>query len=207
MDIPKKISYDTKTISDLLATAFRQSFYVAEIDWTPLAEQVRVQNYAKNEVIRAAGLTEKYLYYILSGTTGTFAYKKDKRICADLCFESSFCGDYASVLTQQPSNLSLEALEKTQLIHIPFGALLAFYQTLPSVLMNQIGRLSAEKLFLLKNQQLLDFQTLSAEERYHKLVANQPDIPQRVAAQHLASYLGITPESYSRLRKSLQNLS
>jgi CRP-like cAMP-binding protein len=65
-----------------------------------------------------------------------------------------------------------------------------------------IMRISAETSFIEKQQQQIELLTKSAEERYHILSIKYPNIFQRVAQKHIASYLGITPQSLSRIRKN-----
>lgn len=66
-----------------------------------------------------------------------------------------------------------------------------------------IGRVASESLFIHKQTQQIDLLMLTAEERYVKLLERQPEIVQRTPQKHIASYLGITPESFSRIRKKI----
>lgn len=65
-------------------------------------------------------------------------------------------------------------------------------------------RISAETSFIEKQQQQIELLTKSAEERYRILSTKFPEIHQRVAQKHIASYLGITPQSLSRIRKNIK---
>jgi len=64
---------------------------------------------------------------------------------------------------------------------------------------------ASESLFVHKQEQQIEILNNTAEERYQLMIAQNPEIIQRTSAKHIASYLGITPESLSRIRKSQQS--
>ena len=66
-----------------------------------------------------------------------------------------------------------------------------------------IGKVIAEQLFIQRQQIQIDLLTLTAEERYLKLLSEKPEIFQKVSLKHIATYIGVTPESLSRLRKNI----
>lgn len=190
-------------IKELLVVFFTKTFGLQEVDWGALSKFSIHKIFPKDTVVKRAMETERNLYLIVKGSTGNFVYRGGKPICVELCYEGDFFGDYISLLTQQSSNIETRTLEKTALIVLPFAQLMAFYQEQAPIVMEQVGRKSAEFLLILRSQQLLDLQCLSAEERYQKLLATRPEILQRTALKHIASYLGITPESFSRIRKKI----
>ncbi|MCD8540629.1 MAG: hypothetical protein LRY55_13345 [Leadbetterella sp.] len=109
-----------------------------------------------------------------------------------------FFGDYMSFLTQQPTALEVVTFEPTELFRISkanFDRL--SYNTDWG---DKICRFAAEALFIHKQQQQTDILTKTAEERYSELQAKQPRVIQRTPQKHIASYLGITPQSLSRIR-------
>ena len=189
--------------TDILIEAFQVSFGDLAIPWQDLAPATQIISIKKNQVIKAAGTTEHYLYFIIKGSGGTFSLKGNKLVCLELCYEGDFFGDYYSVLQQIPSKLETMALEHSQLLKIPFQALDKFYTEQGSFFREKIGRMAAESLYLLKQKQLIDLQTLTAEERYNQLLQKQPHILQRTPIKHIASYLGITPETLSRIRREI----
>ncbi|MGL5888238.1 MAG: Crp/Fnr family transcriptional regulator, partial [Bacteroidia bacterium] len=74
-----------------------------------------------------------------------------------------------------------------------------------SVIGVQIGRIAAESLYIHKQNQQIELLTLTAEERYKQLLQKQPEIIKRTPSKHIASYLGVTPESLSRIRKTIHS--
>ncbi|TPN89303.1 Crp/Fnr family transcriptional regulator [Aquimarina algicola] len=188
-------------IEQILSSVFKKSFGIIDVDYRKLSEVSTYFQYPKNTILRDAFKKEMNLGYIIEGSTGNFVYKKDKRICVDLCYENSFFGDYSSLLTGKISPLEIQSLETITYISIPFTKLVEAYES--PIVSEKIGRIAAEQLYILKNQQLIDLQTLSAEERYLKLLEIQPKVLQRTQSKYIASFLGITPESFSRIRKKI----
>jgi len=169
--------------------------------WESFAKVLKQHSYGKNEIIKEANRKEKSLSIITKGSAGIFLWKENYAICVDLCYENDFFGDYMSFLTQQPTSLYTLAIEPVELLSISFSDLNALYKS--SEIGLKIGRIASESLFIDKQAQQIDLLTLTAEERYLKLLKRQPHIVQRTPQKHIASYLGITPESFSRIRKKI----
>ncbi|MCW3467344.1 Crp/Fnr family transcriptional regulator [Chitinophaga nivalis] len=103
-----------------------------------------------------------------------------------------------SILTGRPSPLQTMTLEASSLLRIPREQYLGLLKTThgPALM-----RVAAELSFLSKQQQQIDLLTLTAAQRYAFLLQHQPAVVRRIPQKHLASYLGITPQSFSRIRK------
>lgn len=187
-------------IALLLKTAF-DKFYPAPIEaWEEFAAYCEPINFAKEEVIKAAHTIEKYFYFILKGSAGLFLWKENHSVCLDFAFEYGACCDFMSLLTRKPTELEVLALEKSEMLRIPADT---FYALSQKTVGQMIFHNSIQESFIDKQQQQIELLTKTAEERYHLLDVRYPGIHQRVAQKHIASYLGITPQSLSRIR-SLQ---
>lgn len=177
-------------------------YFEAPIEiWASFAAFLTHKTYKKNEIIKETYQREKYLNIIIKGSAGIFLWKENSTVCLDLCFENEFFGDYMSFLTQKPTELYTQAIERTELLSISYSDLNELYMS--SDIGLNIGRVASESLFIHKQTQQIDLLMLTAEERYVKLLERQPEIVQRTPQKHIASYLGITPESFSRIRKKI----
>ena len=177
-------------------------YFEAPIEiWESFAEYLEPKSFKKNELIKDTNQKEKYLSIITKGSAGIFLWKENSTICLDLCNEYEFFGDYMSFLTQKPTELFTQAIEYTELLSITYSDLNELYKS--STIGLNIGRIASESLFIHKQTQQIDLLMLTAEERYLNLLERQPEIVQRTPQKHIASYLGITPESYSRIRKKI----
>lgn len=187
-----------QSLSSQLKKAF-DAYFEAPIEaWEEFAELCETSIHKKDETLKKQGSSEKYFYFIEKGSVGVFLWKENNFVCLDFAFDGQFCCDYMSVITQAPNELEVVTLETTKLHRISVENLRKLgNKSLGQVLM----RISAESSFVEKQQQQIDLLTKSNEERYHILCEKFPKIELRVAQKHIASYLGITPQSLSRLRR------
>lgn len=118
-------------------------------------------------------------------------------------FEGEWIGDYESFLLQAPSADFIEAVEDCELFTLSYADMQALYQH--SQRFERFGRLIAEQLFIKAAKQNRNVMTRSAEERYQELLSTQPHIFERLPQHLIASYLGIQPQSLSRIRAKLSN--
>lgn len=148
---------------------------------------------AEGQVCRSVGIVTKgiLIYYKLSDT--------GKEITTDFAFAGDWVTDNRSRLNNSPSFLNIKAIEDAELLVITNENLNTCYQQIPKV--EKLGRVLMEKAFVKIAQQSIDLQTLSATERYEKLLQEYPEIFQKVPLYHIANYLGIAPKSLSRIRK------
>ena len=186
----------------MLAEILKKSFdkYInAPIEaWKEFAELCEPISFKREQIIKPQGTSEKYFYFIIKGSAGIFLWKENNFVCLDFAFENNACCDYMSLLTGEPTVLEVVALEKSDMVRISRDN----FHRLGS---KSIGRIimqkTAEASFIDKQQQQIELLTKTAEERYKLLQTKFPQIEQRIAQKHIASYLGITPQSLSRIRK------
>jgi len=187
--------------------------------WKGFVSYLKPFNFRKNEILKEPNKDETYLHFVISGSAGLFLYKEGHDICIDLCYEGHFAGDYFSILSQQAlgstgksnseiktlisqrSPISVMALEPLETLAISTHDLFLLYSQ--SEIGSRIARMVSEVLYMNKQQQQIDLLTCTAEQRYMKLLELEPLVIRRTASKHIASYLGITPESLSRIRKKL----
>jgi CRP-like cAMP-binding protein len=139
--------------------------------------------------------------YIVKGVFRFFNVKDGEEITSDFSFQDTFLTSYISLITRQPSNLSIQAIEDAELLSIDYKQIVKKYNESHNY--ERIGRLMAEKTFISSSQHLLSFLNDSAEERYSNLIKKNPHLVQRIPLRYIASYLGISPETLSRIRKKL----
>ena len=164
--------------------------------FTDLCEEVK---FRKNEVIKPNGQTEKNAYFILEGACGVFLWKENNFVCLDIVLENNFFADHMSLITEKPSPLETVAIEKTIALKI---SAINIAKLKKSPFGNILFLLGAENSFIEKQQQQIDLLTKTAEQRYKELMNKNPEIIQRIAQKHIASYLGITTQSLSRIRNN-----
>lgn len=183
-----------------LKSSFDQYFEAPLAAWEEFARHCEIVNAKKYQVLKPMGQAERYGYFILQGCGGVFIWKERQYVCLDLMFEDAFFADYMSLITRQASPLETVVLEHSELLRISRDNIDLLKQTpMGSVLF----LISAEWSYVEKQQQQIDLLLKTAERRYLELLEKQPHIVQRVPQKHLASYLGITTQSLSRIRKKI----
>lgn len=183
-----------------LKQAFDPYFDAPLEAWESFANLGETLHAEKDEVLKENHVTEPYLSFILQGSGGIFLWNSNNFVCIDLCYEGEFFGDYMSFLTQQPSPLEVICIEPSVLFRISKPKFDQMSNN--SEYGDKICRFASEALFMHKQQQQIDILTKTATQRYRELINKQPQLIQRTPQKHLASYLGITPQSLSRIRKT-----
>lgn len=130
-------------------------------------------------------------YYYLDPETGT-------ERTGQFFDEGRVMTDAESYLTQTPARQSIEALEASEVLCLPRGALLRAYAADHAI--ERYGRLMVEEALTGSQRRAARLLTLGPEELYRAFVAARPEVARRVPQYLIASYLGITPEGLSRIR-------
>jgi CRP-like cAMP-binding protein len=143
----------------------------------------------------------KNIALLTSGAFYSFYQKDGQDIIEDFCLEGCFLADYPAFINNTTARKNFRALEESQLLTISKDELDKLYQSDPAY--QRAGRLVAEFLFTSWESKLRDSIFLSPAERYKKLITTRPDIIQRIPQYYIASYLNITPQYLSQIRKKM----
>lgn len=185
---------------DRLKNTFEAFTHSSTGDWSDYEEYCEEKYYPKDSLIKKPDTCEKYFHFLLEGSIGIFLWNEDNYICTGFAFENSFFGDYVSILTGEPSPIEIVALEDSKALRISRNDYLKLGETPEG---NQFLRIAAEVTLINLQQHQIDLLSKTAEQRYKEILTNKPVLIERVAQKHLASYLGITPQSLSRIRKHI----
>jgi len=175
-------------------------YYKADIElWIEFTKYVKLRSFGKNEVIKDYHKTEKYINILISGSVAHFVLAEHKDICINLYYQNQIFSDYLSFITQSPTIIKTESLEDSIVWSIKHSDLNELYAR--SVKGMLIGKAISDAMFIRKQFEQINLLTLSPRERYLKLITSRPEIFQRTPLKIIASYLGVTAESLSRIRK------
>lgn len=152
----------------------------------------------KGEVFIRQGEVCRKIGFIVSGIFRNYYLHDGVEITACFCVES-FLTSYASLVTRQPSKMEIQALEDSTLLVLQLADLEKLYDLHP--FWEKTGRLTAEREFItLETHNMIRYDETSLE-KYARFMRESPELVNRVPLQNLASYLGITPETLSRVRR------
>ncbi|MES2425660.1 MAG: Crp/Fnr family transcriptional regulator [Bacteroidota bacterium] len=183
-------------------------YYISLLKGVNVVDIYRLFKTAKTKKLRAG---EVYIYEgsmstkmgrIKSGLIRGYQLKVNgDEITITLSWENQFVGSYDSIAWQRPSRFIFQAMEDTTLMEIDYGIMQEFADRNSAIGAHR----SNIQLRMLEKaiDRIESFVLLSPTERYLKLVQDKADIVNRVPDKHLATYLGITPVSLSRIRKRI----
>ncbi|MDR2271525.1 MAG: Crp/Fnr family transcriptional regulator [Sphingobacterium sp.] len=159
----------------------------------------RLLHVKKNTLLLSEGETCNDLYFVHSGCIRTyFVTLQGNEKTRHIAFENSIISSISSFISQKNSTEFVETLENSELYVINHKN---FYQLLSDIpLLEKYYRLFLERTYLYQNQKMENRITLSAKQRYDKLMSEEPIYIQRLSNRILASYLDITQETLSRLK-------
>ncbi len=170
-----------------------------EAAWNAMEQYMSTRVLKKHELLWKKGDVCRHLVFVGSGLFRNYYFINEKEITLRFFTENSMLLSYKSFITQQPSDIAFEALEESEIVTLPRVAVYDLYDKYKSV--DRLGRLMAERGFV-EIQNLRDLvATLTPEEKYLKMLKEQPQIIERVSQNYISSYLGMTPEHFSRIRK------
>ena len=166
--------------------------------WADMEKILQKKSLKKKDYFLRQGEVCKRLGFITKGYLRVYYLVNGEETTKDFNFENSFCGSYASFSLQQPSLFNAVAMEDTILYTLGRDDLFRVFDLHPTL--QKAGRLSIEQMFIRKELREASFLLHTAQQRYDELTAYYPGITGRVPLKHLASYLGIRPETLSRIR-------
>lgn len=176
---------------------------ISNEDWEFFTSKLQRRVFPKKTIFLKVNAIENHISFIESGVVRQYIPKEnsEKEITLGFSFKDQFISAYDSFLTQEPSVYELQALTDTSLLSITYDDLQAVYKT--THIGNLIGRLTAERLFLLKSKREQYLLNLTAEERYMKLFKERPELLKLIPLKYISSYIGVTAQALSRIRKRI----
>lgn len=190
-----------RMVMEQIRQYFENSVRLTDQDWQLFSSKLIKQEFPKNYILLKQGQTEDYLSFIESGMVRFYIPKDGNDLTFSFAFDRSFVSGYDSFLTQKHSTYNIETLTKATLWRLTYNDLQSIYAE--TKIGNTIGRQASEDLFLRKTKRELSLLNETAEQRYLNLFTEQPRLIKQIPLKYIASYIGITPQALSRIRKRI----
>jgi CRP/FNR family transcriptional regulator, anaerobic regulatory protein len=155
----------------------------------------------KKDFLLKEGQVENYMYYVIEGVFRHYLVKDGKEICTEFVFPDTLMSSFISFGAKKPSMINIQALADAKVMRISKQNVDKFNDF--SKNSERFSRQTMEILYTQKALREISLISTTAEERYLKLLQKQPKIEKVIAVKDLATYLGIHPESLSRIRKKV----
>lgn len=165
-----------------------------------IAGKFKSRSIKKNEYLLREGQTCRDLVFVQKGSLRLYYLKDDIEVSVWFAFEQSSAIEIYSFISENPSNYFLQAIEDSEILYLSKTGLNKLYQQHPK--MQEMMRNFWEDVILHLINRFTSLQKDSAEKRYRDLLT-KPGYLQAIPQKYLASFIGVTPTSLSRIRKKI----
>jgi CRP-like cAMP-binding protein len=173
---------------------------LTETELEEIAGKFKSKSIKKNDYLLTPGGTCKDLVFIQKGCLRLYYLKDDIEVSVWFAFPESSAIEIYSFISGEPSNYFLQAIENSEVLYLPKTELNKVYQHQPK--MQEMMRNFWEDVILNLINRFTALQTDTAEKRYLDLLA-KPAYFESIPQKYLASFIGVTPTSLSRIRKNI----
>lgn len=163
-----------------------------------IAEISNIVSTKKNKDLQPIGHTCKTIYFVNKGVARIYYFKDGIDVTESFSFENNIIARVESLFTGKPSLKAIQVLEDSEVVAINANQLFKLYDTFPEI--ERLFRKIFESAYVETVNRIEGMQFHSAEERYNALLSEVPNVLMRVPLKYVASYLGITQVSLSRIR-------
>ena len=183
-----------------LAAYIRRYIQLSDEEFDLFLQHLKPKTVSKKDFLLRAGETCKSRYFITKGCLRLYYIdQKDNEQIIHFGIDNWWISDYQSLINQQPSNLYIQALENTQLLELHNDSFERLSAKLPKT--ERLFRIIMEKTYVAIQQRMEYMFSMSGEELYNYFVDHNKAFAQRVPQYMIASYLGMTPEFVSKVRR------
>jgi len=155
----------------------------------------------KGDYFVSEGQISKYAGYLAKGVVHYYINHGGENKTYEFAQENNFIGNYESFIPKTPSTKNIQALEDCEIFQISYEDLQLFYKSVRQG--ERFGRIVIEAVFIQTLQSLTSLYTDTPEQRYNEFLKKHHELQQRISQYHIASYVGVKPQSLSRIRKRI----
>lgn len=181
-----------------LLTQIQSLYHISKESETALKKICSEKVFDKNSDIQTIGHTCKTIYFIKKGVVRIYYFKDGVDVTESFEFENAFVARAESLFTGTPSKKAIQAIENVEVIAIDSPKLFKLFDNYHDL--ESLFRKITEMAYVSMVNRLESIQFYTADERYKNLIKDHPNVLKRVPLKYIASYLGITQVSLSRIR-------
>lgn len=183
---------------DAIKAYLRAFADLPEAELAAFASAVSVMRIMPGELFTRTGDTHDRVGLVLSGVFRVYYMSPEGNLfIRNFCKEGMPIGSYATLLTSQPAHVSIEALEPSTVAQFRYAELTNRFDRHPA--WERVGRRIAEEHYIARERREYHLLAFDAATRYEHFLRDFPGLDQRITQANIASYLGVTPETLSRI--------
>jgi CRP-like cAMP-binding protein len=193
-------------MKELLRQAFSQVIKIDDDEWEAFEPHISTKTYKKRENLIEEGQISKHINFLIKGSMRQYHVIDGEEKTTFFFFENDFSCNYESFLKQTPSDTTIEAMEDCEVLYFSRETMYRLYRLYPKY--ETMGKMIAESVYICAMDRLKTFLLNSPEERYQHFLKSEEaeQILERIPQHYIASYLGITPVSLSRIRARIAKI-
>ncbi len=186
---------------DLLKLNIKKNVKISDCDLNTICSYFKPKSIQKKDFVLRQGSIYKYEGFVLEGCFRIFTIdKKGNENVLHFASKDWWLMDVDSFMNQTPSLLNIQALEDSKVIMINKSDKEVLYQEFPVV--EKLFRIMSQKALVAWQRRLIRNHSLTAQERYFHFISNYPEIAAKLTDRQTSSYLGITHEFLSKIKRS-----
>lgn len=186
-----------------IVTLISRYLSLTDEEASAFAECIPIRAFKKGDILLREGQVSRDSYFVIEGCVRKYYIIDGDERTTEFYVEDESVASLQSYQNETPANHYFECVEDCRLAVLNYDKEQELFKRVPKY--EALCRMSMENDFGEQQEALAKFITSSPEERYKNLLETRPDLLQRVPQYHLASYLGVKPESLSRIRKRIAN--
>lgn len=186
----------------LLLNHFKKYIQLSKAEEDIVVSRITPRTFTRGAFLTKEGEVNRYTNFISSGSARVYYIDQvGQEHVIQLGITEWWIGDFSSFVTQTPGILYTEALEKTAVLSFSYDHLQELYKEVPS--MERFFRLLTQKAYAAFHRRVLESLSMDAEQRYRAFREAYPAMDQQLSQKHIASYLGMSAEFLSKIKKRI----
>lgn len=187
----------------LLYTNLKKVIEISPADWEKIDRVLTRRTVRRRDFLLREGVAVHQIAFVVKGCLRSYSIGEEgDSIITQLALENHWISDLYAFLNHSPASLHIDALEDSEVLLLEYAELDRLYREIPCL--ERYFRILFQNAYTNVQQRLNAALSVPAAQRYQDLISRNPEILRRVPQVHIASFLGITPESLSRIRKKLK---
>jgi len=182
-------------IKDLINSIYPR---LEEVALQHIVDSAHYIKQTKGTKLIKAGVRHRYFYIIVEGSVKTYYLKDTKQVCSWFAFKNDIVATLSNIVEGNPSSETIEVLEDSELIQIEIESIMNLAKSNLSVSHFVTELITEHATFL--EARLYQLQFMTSKDRYDALIETAPDVLQKVSLTDIASFLGVSRETVSRIR-------